>query len=100
VTVPNVVGIQLAEKLPDMVTAQLFERFGDARMPQNRRYEFTQPSSLWVIEHNMNTVKFMERLYNGEGKSMFANIDVINETSFVVRLTQAMVGWVDVEFFV
>jgi hypothetical protein len=100
ITVPNIVGLQLTEKLPTLVEDELFARFGEARMPINRRFEMLQESALWVIEHNMGTVKFMERLYNSEGKTMFANVEVVNETSFVVRLTQAMKGWVDVEFFV
>lgn len=97
--IPNIVNLQLANDLPGMVTAQINERFGDARIPEHRRYEVVQPSQLWLIEHNMGTVNFRERLYNSDGRAMFAHVEPVNETSFVVRLTSAMTGWVDVEFF-
>ena len=54
---------------------------------------------LRFIEHNMGTERIRERLYDSNGQAMFAKVEVINETSFVVRLTQALTGWVDVEFF-
>lgn len=98
-TVPNVVNVQLTETLPGLVDERLSERYGDERIPAFRRFDVVQASSLWVIEHNMGTTTFNARLYNSEGVAMFAHVEPVDETSLVVRLTTAMTGWVDVEFF-
>jgi hypothetical protein len=92
--------MQIAETVPAMIDDHIAERFGDTNIPVYKRYEFPQETLLWVVEHNMSTTHLRERLYTSDGKAMFAAIEVIDETSFVVRLTQAMSGWVDVEFFI
>tara|TARA_B100000700_G_scaffold311500_2_gene393638 strand:+ start:104016 stop:106271 length:2256 start_codon:yes stop_codon:yes gene_type:complete len=99
-TIPNVVNLQMTASLPDMVDQQLTERFGEARPSVYRRYYFETPQQVWVVEHEFIGAPFNERLYNSSGRPMYASIEVVNETSFVVTLTEAMTGWVDVEFHI
>lgn len=62
-----------------------------------KRYSFT--SSLeWLVTHNMNTTSFRETLVNSDGVKFSAKTKILDENSFVVFLTTAESGWVDVIF--
>lgn len=99
-TIPNVVNLQMSAALPEMVNEQLDERFGQGRPSVYRRYNFDTPQQFWIVEHEFIGAPFSERLYNSSGRPMYSSVEVVNETSFVVTLTEAMTGWVDVEFYI
>ncbi|MDK1290234.1 hypothetical protein [Pseudoalteromonas umbrosa] len=99
-TIPNIVNIEMSSTLDTRLEEALLAWFGDSRPPIHRRYHFNSPQQFWVIEHEFIGASFTERLYNSLGIPMFASIEVVNETSFVVKLTEAYSGWVDVEFYV
>ena len=62
-----------------------------------KRFDFV--SSLeWLVTHNMNTTSFRETLVNQDGSKFTAKTRIIDENSFVVYLTTAESGWVDVIF--
>jgi hypothetical protein len=52
----------------------------------------------WVVEHNMGTRVFMEKLINENGERFFANVQIVSEMEFRVLLTEAIAGRVDVAF--
>lgn len=62
-----------------------------------RRYEFAE-SLTWLVEHNMNTTQFFERLTSVTGERFNASINILDENSFEVKLTEATAGYVDVIF--
>lgn len=61
------------------------------------RYEFTN-SLTWTINHNMGTTRFRETLTGADNKRFYALVNIIDENSFEVRLTEATSGAVDVIF--
>lgn len=62
------------------------------------RFEFTVPSSEWIVEHNMGTTRFSEKLLDKNNRSFFASIEVIDNNSFKVYLSEMMTGAVEVSF--
>jgi len=62
-----------------------------------KRYDFSN-SLEWVVQHNMNTTSFRETLVHSDGSKFSAKTRIIDENSFVVNLTSAESGWVDVIF--
>lgn len=62
------------------------------------RYEFDTPSLQWVISHNRNTTRFVATTVDSIGNQFFAGIKTIDDTTFVVNMTTAMAGYVDVVF--
>lgn len=62
-----------------------------------KRYNFTN-SLEWVVQHNMNTTSFRETLVHSDGTKFSAKTRILDENSFVVKLTSAESGWVDVIF--
>lgn len=62
-----------------------------------RVYDF--PASLqWVVQHNMNTRTFVPTLIDSNGNNFYANIQTVDANSFVVNLTDAASGKVNVYF--
>ena len=63
----------------------------------SRRYNFDE-SLTWLVVHNMNTTQFFERLTSVTGERFNASINILDENSFEVKLTEATAGYVDVIF--
>lgn len=62
------------------------------------RYEFETPSLQWTISHNRKTSKFVATTIDSDGNQFFAKIKTIDDTTFVVHMTAATAGFVDVVF--
>ena len=62
-----------------------------------QRFQFTD-SLVWLVEHNLNTVKFHETLTDENGDKFYAKVTIIDENSFEINMTEAMSGFVDVIF--
>lgn len=62
-----------------------------------RRYDFPEGLT-WLVQHNMNTTQFFERLTSVTGERFNASINILDENSFEVKLTEATAGYVDVIF--
>lgn len=61
------------------------------------RYTFTD-SLRWVVNHNKNTTRLIESIADSNGNRFFAKIQIIDSNNFVVYLTEAKSGTVDVIF--
>lgn len=61
------------------------------------RYEFTD-ALRWIVNHNKNTTQFSEVLTDETGNRFYAKLNIIDENSFVVDMTSAISGAVDVTF--
>ena len=61
------------------------------------RYTFTD-SLQWVVNHNKNTTRLIESIADSNGNRFFAKIQIIDSNNFVVYLTEAKSGTVDVIF--
>ena len=61
------------------------------------RYAFTD-SMEWLVQHNKGTSLFIERLTDIRGNRFIASTRIIDGNSFVVELTEATSGFVDVIF--
>lgn len=62
-----------------------------------RRYNFTE-SLTWLVQHNMNTTQFFERLTSTTGERFNATVSILDQNAFEVKLTEATAGFVDVIF--
>jgi hypothetical protein len=60
-------------------------------------YDFTL-STRWLVKHNKNTKKFIEKLTNSVGNRIYAQINIIDFNNFEVLLTEATAGTVTVIF--
>ena len=60
-------------------------------------YDFAL-SLKWVVKHNKNTKKFIEKLTNSAGNRIYAQINIIDFNNFEVLLTEATAGTVTVIF--
>jgi hypothetical protein len=63
-------------------------------------YEFSIPERTWVIEHNLNTTRYMLDLFDNNNKRFFANTQATSEKEIVINLTEATTGRVNVIFIV
>ena len=63
-------------------------------------YEFSVPEQTWVIEHNLNTTRYMLDLFDTNDKKFFANVQATSESEIVINLTEAMTGRANVIFIV
>lgn len=63
-------------------------------------YEFSVPDNTWVIEHNLNTTRYMLDLFDTNDKKFFANVQATSESEIVINLTEAMTGRANVIFIV
>lgn len=63
----------------------------------SQRYEFSN-ALVWRVNHGMNTRSFTETLTDGEGNRFFAPVKILDENSFIVKLTSATSGAIDVYF--
>lgn len=62
------------------------------------RFEFNVPSSEWVVEHNMGTTRFNEKLLDKNNRPFFANVEIIDNNIFKVILSEMITGSVEVSF--
>lgn len=62
------------------------------------RFNFTVPSLQWLVNHNRGTTLFQEMIRDEEMNQMLAPIEVVDSNNFIVHLTEAMPGIVDVRF--
>ena len=63
-------------------------------------YEFSVPDNIWVIEHNLNTTRYMLDLFDTDNNKFFANAQATSGSEIVIRLTEAMTGHANVIFIV
>lgn len=61
-------------------------------------YQIMNPAQTWLIEHNLNTQKFVTNLRDEDGNTIFSNVKVIDSNKFEVQLTTAIRGSVSVHF--
>ncbi len=67
--------------------------------PKLNIHRFSFNSSLrWLVVHNMNTTRFRETLMNETGQRFYASVNVIDQNSFEIVMTQEAAGYVDVIF--
>lgn len=52
----------------------------------------------WVIVHNMGSRSFVSRITDRNGNTIFASTSIIDDSSFVINLTSAVSGQIDVIF--
>jgi len=62
------------------------------------RFDFNTPSSVWVVQHNMGTTRFSEKLLDSNNRPFFAGIEIIDENTFRVHLSELTTGAVEVSF--
>lgn len=63
-----------------------------------QRFNFPNASTEWLVQHNRNTRHIFEKLSDAAGNRFYAGVQIIDNNSFVVRLTEATAGTVDVFF--
>lgn len=63
-------------------------------------YVFTTPALEWLVEHNQGTQDFIAYIKDDQGTIMLAATEVLSDLAFIVHLTCAMSGRVDVLFVV
>lgn len=66
--------------------------------PTMRSFIFATPALEWRVEHNQGTKSFIAYIKDSDGVTMLAATEVLNDYVFVVHLTCAMSGRVDVLF--
>lgn len=62
-----------------------------------KKYAFVN-SLEWLVNHGMGTTSFRETLVHADGTKFNAKTKILDENNFVVYLTSAESGWVDVIF--
>lgn len=62
-----------------------------------RRFDFID-SLEWIVQHGMGTTSFRETLVQSDGTKFTAKTRILDSNSFMVTLTSAESGWVDVIF--
>ena len=62
-----------------------------------KRFDFNN-SLDWLVVHNMNTTAFKKTLMLSDGSEFSAKTQIVDQNSFLVKLTSAQSGWVDVLF--
>ena len=63
-----------------------------------KKYVFNTPRLVWSIKHNLNTTQFSVTLRDSYGNSFISKTRVIDTNEFVVELTSAITGSIDVVF--
>jgi hypothetical protein len=62
------------------------------------KYVFDNPNDTWLVTHSKNTELFQYDIMDDSGNKMIAPINIIDDNSFVVELTEAVTGSVLVRF--
>lgn len=74
-----------------------FEMTGGGNPVVTKRFDFTN-SLEWLVQHDMNTTSFRETLVQSDGSKFSAKTKILDSNSFLITLTSAESGWVDVIF--
>ena len=61
-------------------------------------YDFPEPDTTWVIQHNFNTVNFLVTLFDSSNKQFFANAQAISNSEIQINLTKEEAGYVNAVF--
>lgn len=61
------------------------------------RYEFIDTLE-WLVNHNKGSTKFFETLTDSDGNRFYAKVQIIDINTFVVKLSSATSGYIDVMF--
>ena len=60
---------------------------------------FTFPESVqWAVVHNKGTRNFIESLRDADGRRLYAEVEIVDDNSFIVHFTEATAGTVTVAF--
>ncbi|MBC8427381.1 MAG: hypothetical protein H8D97_00670 [Proteobacteria bacterium] len=62
------------------------------------KFVFNTPSMNWLVIHNKNTPLFQKTILDEYENEMLASVNIIDDNSFVVELTEAMIGSVLLRF--
>jgi len=62
------------------------------------KFVFNNPSMNWLVQHNRNSTLFQKTLLDESDNEMMASVNIIDNNSFVVILTEAMSGSVLLRF--
>lgn len=71
---------------------------GSGGLGRLMRFDFPIPALEWVVNHNRNTLDFVENVKDSLNRTMLVNVKIENEDIFVVEFTEAMSGSVFVVF--
>ena len=97
---PGDIGAITGQNLVEILS-RFFYEFNIGKSPVQastfKRYEFTNATE-WVIQHNMNTRNFVESLTDFNGNRFYASVEILDQNSFKVNLTEASSGSVNVVF--
>lgn len=63
-----------------------------------RKYRIASPRLTWVIQHNLNTTKFMVTCRDENQNIFQAAITTVDSNAFTINLTEAISGTADVVF--
>ncbi|NLR15261.1 hypothetical protein F9Y84_11345 [Pseudoalteromonas peptidolytica] len=97
--IPNLVTLKLTETVPQLVEDRMAQILTRVSLPKRLRFEFSQQSTQWIVQHERNTKDFSIEIFNSQGVRMFAHHEIIDDMSFVVSLTEALTGFIDVVFY-
>lgn len=61
-------------------------------------YRFDIPAMEWIINHNMNTISFIESIMDDNNNKIFANINVIDNNSIKILFTEPVAGTANLRF--
>jgi hypothetical protein len=61
-------------------------------------FAFPTPTYSWVVNHNLNTKRFIVSLFDDSGNQFYAKTNVTSLNQFVVTLTQRTSGYVVATF--
>lgn len=61
-------------------------------------YQINTAMKTWLIEHNLDTRKFVANLRDEDGNTIFTNVKIIDSNKFEVQLTSPTKGSVSVHF--
>jgi hypothetical protein len=61
------------------------------------RFKF-DASTQWVVKHDKNTTLFQESVVDSNGRRFYPGIQIVDNNTFVINMTEATAGYVDVVF--
>jgi len=95
---PEVTNVVLNSTAPEVIES-LYGSVGSSGNYPLQIYRFDFSASLvWMVQHNKNTDRFQETLVNEDGERFFAKRKIIDKNAFMIVLTSAISGYVDVIF--
>ena len=79
------------------VTVRLPNSYNTSSSNNVQHHEFIN-TSVWLVQHNMDTRFFVARLSDTDGNSIYASTTIIDNNSFIINLTESTSGSADVMF--